>query len=103
VTRYCNHNIATTQYDSEQSPECPIQQPLPMAAPLHKAAIANLSSSPVIKRTCKSRGTVPQLENKDSSSQSDTSPDPETSPKAGKPKQGRKKRSGKVLLAMPSQ
>ncbi|PLW12827.1 hypothetical protein PCASD_22465, partial [Puccinia coronata f. sp. avenae] len=90
---YSNHNIATTQYHSGQSPECPIQQPLPMAAPLHKAATANLSSRPVIKRTCKSRGTVPQPEDKDSSSQGDTSPDPETSPKAGKPKQGRKKRS----------
>jgi len=91
---YCNHGIAVDHQHPAKPTECLAQFPTPTTStPLHKTGSSNLTSRPVIRRTCKNKRIIPKAEEHESPEPDETSPVSEPSPKTGKPKQGRKKRS----------
>ncbi|KAI7965559.1 hypothetical protein MJO29_001307 [Puccinia striiformis f. sp. tritici] len=91
---YSNHGIAAHHHHHTQPTDFPTQQSSHLiSAPLAQSEICNPSSCSVIKRTCKRKEMEPQFEEHESSTQDEHSPESQTSPKNGKPKQGRKKRS----------
>ncbi|WAQ85405.1 hypothetical protein PtA15_6A33 [Puccinia triticina] len=89
---YSNQTLVTHHHQHIHPADYPVQQPLQITtSPLDRAGSSDLTSRPIIKRTCKRRRIVAKSE--EATDFAEASPDSQNSPRGEKPKQGRKKRS----------